>query len=70
MNNTKSYFTVLMNHYNEKGELLWIGLSWTKKIYDNKESALDAITQMRATTKFKGIDFKIVELRIVNELNV
>ena len=66
----KSYFTILMDHVDHKtGRLIWTSRSWTKRIYDNKQQAIEALTEMRNKYTWKGLRYKIVELRIVNEFN-
>lgn len=66
----KSYFTILMDHVDaETGRLIWTSRSWTKRIYDNKEQAIEALTEMRNNYTWKGLRYKIVELRIVNEFD-
>jgi len=65
----KSYFTILMDHVDpETQRVIWTSRSWTKKIYDTKDQAIDALIEMRNKYKWGGLRYKIVELRIVNEI--
>lgn len=66
-----SYYTILIDHLNtETGKVIWTSRSWTKKIYADKQQAIDALIEMRNNYNWDGLMYRIVELRIVNELNV
>lgn len=67
----KSYFTILLDYINtETGAVIWTSRSWTKKIYDDKQQAIDALIEMRNNYKLTSIRYRIVELRIVNEFEL
>ena len=51
------------------GNVIWASRSWTKRIYDDKQQAIEALTEMRNKYKYGPVNYKIVELRIVNEFN-
>lgn len=65
----KVYYTILMDFYDNKGDKICTMRSWTKKIYDNKTQAIDALTQMRNAYKMSSIRYRLVELRITNDLD-
>ncbi len=64
----KSYYTILLDFLDKDGvNVIWTSRSWTKKIYDDKQQATEALIEMRNKYKLSAIRYKIVELRIVNE---
>ena len=65
-----SYYTILIQHINLKGNVIWTSRSWTKKIYDDKQQAIDALIEMRKSYNLSLLRYKIVELRIINEFEI
>lgn len=63
----KSYFTILARFTFSDGKKSdWLR-SWSKKIYTDKQQALESLINFRES--YKGAEYKIVELRIVNEFD-